>query len=52
METLYAIGMMVGMMQARAEPPKPAVEPPAIERQAVAEKPRHPHKKSDWPLSY
>jgi hypothetical protein len=54
METLFAIGMMVGLMRSHAEPPKAAV--PLVQRQiaqhqAEAEKPR-PRKKSEWLLSY
>jgi hypothetical protein len=58
METLYAFGMMVGLMKGFAEPPKPVVVPPVAQHR-VAEmvaKPRpHPGRKSEkneWPLDY
>jgi hypothetical protein len=55
METLYAFGVMVGLMKGFAEPPKPVVVPP-IAQHRVAEmvaKPRpHPAKKSEWRLDY
>jgi hypothetical protein len=52
METLYAIGMLVGLMQAHAEPPKKvaAIEQP---RQVVeVAKPRPRDKKADWRLDF
>ena len=49
METLFAIGMLVGLMKSHTEPPKAV--PPAEQRQVQAQKSR-PHKKSEWPLSY
>jgi hypothetical protein len=52
METLYAIGMLVGLMQVHAEPPKkaPALEQP---RQVVeVAKPRPRDRKSDWRLDF
>jgi hypothetical protein len=55
METLYAFGVMIGLMKGFAEPPKPVVVAP-IEQHRVAEvvtklRP-HPAKKSEWPLDY
>ena len=52
METLYAIGMLVGLMQAHAEPPKktPVVQPPRQVVEVVKPLPRD--KKSDWRLDY
>jgi hypothetical protein len=50
METLFAIGMMVGLMKSHGEPPKVAAAP-VEQRQIQADKPR-PHKKSEWPLGY
>jgi hypothetical protein len=55
METLYAFGMMVGLMKGFAEPPKPVVVPPVAQHRVaeMAAKPRpHPAKKSEWPLDY
>ena len=58
METLYAFGMMVGLMKGFAEPPKPVVVPPVVQHRVaeVVAKPRpHPAKKSEkieWPLDY
>jgi hypothetical protein len=52
METLYAIGMLVGLMKAHAEPPKVAAAPPPIEQhRVVVEKPQ-PRKKPEWLLDY
>jgi hypothetical protein len=52
METLFAIGMMVGLMQSRAEPPKaPLVQRQIAQHQAEADKSR-PRKKAEWLLSY
>lgn len=45
METLLAIGMMVGLMKSRAEPRQ--IQPDPV----PAQKPR-PHGKSEWPLGY
>ena len=55
METLFAIGMLVGLWKANAEPPKIAA-PPVEQRQVqadqvTAEKPK-PRKTSEWPLGY
>ena len=52
METLYAIGMLVGLMQAHAEPLKktPVVQPPRQVVEVVKPLPRD--KKSDWRLDY
>jgi hypothetical protein len=44
METLFAIGMMVGLMKSRAEPRQ-------IQPDVPAQKP-WPHGKSEWPLGY
>jgi hypothetical protein len=64
METLYAIGMLVGLMNSHAEPPKavaPVVQHQVEQRQiehhqveprpTEADKPR-PRKKVEWLLSY
>jgi hypothetical protein len=57
METLYAIGMLVGLMRGPAPPPKPIIAPPveqhqiAQQHQVVAEPPRS-RRKSDWPLNF
>ena len=57
METLYAIGMLVGLMRG-PPPPKPLVTPPVEQHQiaqqqhqVVAERQR-PRRKNDWPLSF
>jgi hypothetical protein len=50
MDTLLAIGMLVGLWKGHAEPPK-VVTPPAELRQVTAEKPK-PRKTSEWPLGY
>jgi hypothetical protein len=55
METLFAIGMMVGLMKSHGEPPK-AVAAPVEQRQiqaahVPADRPRA-HKKSEWLLGY
>jgi hypothetical protein len=50
METLFAIGMMVGLMRSHGEPPKVAAAP-VEQRQVPAEK-HHPRRKSEWPLDY
>lgn len=55
MDTLYAIGMMIGLMKGPQAPAKPAATPPAVEQhQAVAEKTdkTRPRQKSEWLLSY
>jgi hypothetical protein len=60
METLYAIGMMVGLMRGHADPPKavPVEQHQLVQRQVAqhpvaAEKPQQqPAKKSEWPLSF
>lgn len=52
METLFAVGAIVGLMRVYAEPPKkaPVIEPP---RQVVEVVKPHPRdKKSDWRLDY
>jgi hypothetical protein len=59
METLYAIGMLVGLMNSHAELPKAVapVEQRQVEQHQVeprhieADKPR-PRKKVEWLLSY
>jgi len=58
METLYAFGMMVGLMQSFAEPPKVVAPPaPAIEQHRVAEavtaqQRQRPAKAGEWRLDY
>jgi hypothetical protein len=53
METLFAIGMMVGLMRSHAEPPKvPLVQQQIAQHQVEAEKPRQQKKKAEWLLSY
>jgi hypothetical protein len=51
METLFAIGMMVGLMKSHGEPPKVAAAP-AEQRHVEAEKSRPRNKKSGWSLDY
>jgi len=59
METLYAFGMMVGLMRGFAEPPKVVPPAPAVEQHhRVAElvtppqqRPR-PAKPNEWRLDY
>jgi hypothetical protein len=50
METLIALGVLVGLWKASAEPPKVAA-PPFEQRQVTAEKPK-PRKPGEWPLGY
>ena len=50
METLFAIGMLVGLMHYHAPPPKPAAVP-AVQRPVLAET-SPPRKKSEWLLGY
>ena len=55
METLFAIGVLVGLWKANAEPPKVAT-PPVEQRQVqtdhvTAEKPK-PRKTGEWQLGY
>lgn len=56
METLFAIGMLVGLMKPHAEPPK--IAPAPVEQQQVqqrmadSDKARPHNKKSEWLLSY
>jgi hypothetical protein len=55
METLYAFGVMVGLMKGFAEPPKPVVVPPVAQHRVaemVAKPLPHPAKKSEWRLDY
>jgi hypothetical protein len=58
METLFAIGMMVGLMKPHADPPKPMpfeqvnVERPQSEQRHAAAGKTQSQKKSDWPLDY
>ena len=58
METLFAIGMMVGLMKPYADPPKLApleqsrVERPQSEQRQAAVGKAQSQKKSDWPLDY
>jgi hypothetical protein len=61
MDTLFAIGMLVGLMRGHAEPPKVVAAPleqrGTAQRQAEAEKPQHRTKsekseKTEWLLSY
>jgi len=54
METLLAIGMLVGLWKANAEPPKvaaPSAEQRQVQVHVTAEKPK-PRKASDWRLGY
>jgi hypothetical protein len=55
METLFAIGMLVGLVKSQGEPPKVAAAPveqrQVLVEKALVEKPR-PRKKSEWSLSY
>jgi hypothetical protein len=58
METLFAIGMMVGLMRPHAEPPKLApleqarVERPLSEQRQASAGKAQSQRKSDWPLDY
>ena len=61
METLYAFGLLVGLMKAHAEPPKvaPVVEQRQLAQQQVAQHSapteklqQHGAKKGEWLLSY
>jgi hypothetical protein len=49
METLFAIGMMVGLMKSQAQPPKVA---PTVEQHHAEIDKTKPRKKSEWPLGY
>jgi hypothetical protein len=56
METLFAIGMLVGLMKPHADPPRPVpLEQVKVERPQAEQ--RHAaivkaQKKTDWPLDY
>ena len=55
METLFAIGMLVGLMRPYAEPPKaaaPIEQHQSPQRAVEAERTRPRNKKSEWPLGY